>query len=121
MIAAHSDMLKGATRSDACTPDTFLGDLSTLLVQNIQRFRQRRIAFLVDDFSTHRITEHVQRILNTIIWERRSSHVFKLSSEKHGAVLVDIRNASADLTREMNEIDCGREYISLEEGHSKKE
>lgn len=54
-------------------------------------------------------------ILNRVIWERRSSHVFKLSSEKYGAILTDSFNATADLTREMLEIDCGREFIALDD------
>jgi serine/threonine protein kinase len=120
MYTTHSAMLRGIDPTGLYTPETYLGDFSTLLVNLVPEFQRRRITFLVDDFSTHRIPEHVQRILNTIIWERRSSHVFKLSSEKHGAVLVNTRNASADLTREMNEIDCGKEYILLEESRSKE-
>ena len=54
-------------------------------------------------------------ILNRIIWERRPSHVFKLSSEKYGAILTDSFNATDDLAREMVEIDCGREFIALDD------
>jgi len=114
MQHAHSQMLKGLNLA-ATTPDTFLGDLTSLLVREISFFSGRRPAFLVDDFSIHRLSEHVQVILNRIIWERRSSHVFKLSSEKYGAVLTDSFNATADLTREMIEIDCGREFIALDD------
>jgi serine/threonine protein kinase len=115
MYNVHSDMLRGKLNPDHCSAETFIGDFTTILVQKIPHFGRKKIAFLVDDFSVHRISEPVQKILNRVIWERRGSHVFKLSSEKHGAVLVDVRNASADLTREMTEIDCGKEYISLDD------
>src|ERR1035438_8281272 len=109
MFAAHAQMLRGLNRSNV-TPESFLGDLTQLMVARIPFFAQKRIAFLLDDFSVHRLPEAVQIILNRIIWERRPSHVFKLSCEKYGAVLTDSFQATADVTREMKEIDCGREY-----------
>lgn len=115
MYNVHADMLRGRLKAETCTPETFLADFTTCLVKIIPNFQKRKIAFLVDDFSVHRIAEPVQKVLNRVIWERRPTHVFKLSSEKHGAVLVDVRNASADLTREMTEIDCGKEYITLDD------
>jgi tRNA A-37 threonylcarbamoyl transferase component Bud32 len=119
MRYAHVQMLKGLN-IPFCTPETFLGDLTSLLVKEIPIFSQRRPVFLVDDFSIHRLSFHVQVILNRVIWERRPSHVFKLSSEKHGAVLQDSHNATADLTREMIEIDCGREFIALDDSEQGK-
>jgi hypothetical protein len=114
LFRVHRDMLRDQLNPAECTPETFLGDFTTLLVEKIPQFKAKRIVFLVDDFSVHRVPEPVQKILNRIIWERRSSHIFKLSSEKLGAILIDVRNASADLTREMTEIDCGKEYLLLE-------
>ena len=40
---------------------------------------------------------------------------FKLSSEKYGAALTDSLGATVDVSREMIEIDCGREYIALDD------
>lgn len=97
------------------TGDAFLGDLTSLLARQVSYFAQKRITFLVDDFSSHRIPEPVQIALNQVIWERRPTHVFKLSSEKYGAVLTDALNATIDVSREMIEIDCGREYIALDD------
>jgi hypothetical protein len=120
MFAAHAQMLRGLNRSNV-TPESFLGDLTQLMVARIPFFAQKRIAFLLDDFSVHRLPEAVQIILNRIIWERRPSHVFKLSCEKYGAVLTDSFQATADVTREMKEIDCGREYVALDDtAQSKK-
>ncbi len=113
MFSAHSRMVRGLNVEHAL-PETFLGDLTTLMSHVMPIFRDRKIAFLVDDFSVHRLPQPVQEILNRVIWERRASHVFKLSSEKHGAVLTDPFGATMDVTREMVEIDCGREYIALD-------
>lgn len=114
MFRCHVQMLKGLNLGWT-TPETFIGDFTTLLSQKIPFFQERRIAFLLDDFSTHRLPEPVQIIFNRIIWERRGTHIFKLSSEKHGAILTDSFDATVDITREMLEVDCGQEYISLDD------
>ena len=114
MFKCHSQMLRGLSISPAL-PATFLGDLTSLMCRIMPRFREKKIAFLIDDYSAHRLHEPVQRVLNRVIWERRPSHIFKLSSEKHGAELTDPSGASAELAREMVEIDCGREYLALDD------
>ena len=58
--------------------------------------------------------------MNQVIWERRSSHVFKLSSEKFGAVLLDTLGATVEIGREMVEIDCGKEYVALDDSDQVK-
>jgi hypothetical protein len=114
MFRCHAEILRGHS-IERPTPETFLGDFTTLLTEQLSLFRERRITFLLDDYSTHRLPEPVQVVLNRVIWERRSSHIFKLSSEKYGAVLHDPNAATVDATREMIEVDCGREYLSLDE------
>jgi len=114
MVRCHTQMVKGLNLAWTSS-ESFLGDFTTLLVRHFPLFQSLRISFLVDDFSTHRVPEPVQRILNRVIWERRGSHTFKLSSEKHGAVLADPNNATIDVAREMVEIDCGREYLALDD------
>ena len=114
MFDTHSQMTKGISRSSTLPP-TFLGDLSSLLCEIMPRFREKKIAFLIDDYSTHRLSEDVQNILNRVIWERRATHIFKLSSEKHGAELTDASGASADLARDMIEVDCGKEFLALDD------
>jgi len=114
MFSTHSQMLRGLNVT-YCTGDAFLGDLSNLLARQVSYFGRKRITFLIDDFSSHRLPGPVQVALNQVIWERRPSHVFKLSSEKYGAVLTDVLGATVDVSREMIEIDCGREYIALDD------
>ena len=116
MFNTHSQMMRGLSVSRTL-PATFLGDLSSLLCRIMPRFQEKRIAFLIDDYSTHRLSTPVQQVLNRVIWERRSSHIFKLSSEKLGAELTDPSGASAEMAREMVEIDCGREYLALDDTH----
>jgi hypothetical protein len=112
-------MLKGLNL-EWTTPDAFISDLTSLLSEKLSFFRDRRMAFLLDDFSMHRLPEPVQIILNRIIWERGGTHIFKLSSEKHGAALSDSFDATVDVTREMIEIDCGREYMALDDVDQKE-
>ena len=114
MFNSHSQMMRGLSISSTL-PATFLGDLTGLMCRIMPRFQEKKIAFLIDDYSTHRLPAPVQHVLNRVIWERRSSHIFKLSSEKLGAELTDHSGASAELAREMVEIDCGREYLSLDD------
>ncbi|MCY4623568.1 MAG: protein kinase [Chloroflexi bacterium] len=114
MFNSHSHMIKGQS-IPSTLPATFLGDLSSFICKLMPRFEEKRIAFLIDDYSTHRLPAPVQHVLNRVIWERRASHIFKLSSEKHGAELTDPSGASADLARDMVEIDCGREYLALDD------
>jgi hypothetical protein len=120
MSDAHEVMLAGR-HCETTLAETFLGDLTTLLGRCIPFFATKRIAFLVDDFSVHRLSEPVQIILNRIIWERRASHVFKLSSEKYGAILTDSFDATIESAREMKEIDCGREYLALDDKQQMKQ
>lgn len=114
MFRCHVQMLRGLNLSST-TPETFLGDFTGWLSKKFPFFGEKRITFLLDDFSTHRLPEPVQVILNRIIWERRATHIFKLSSEKYGASLTDSFDATVDVTREMVETDCGREYIALDD------
>lgn len=92
---------------------TFLSDLTRLLRREIGYFHEKRLTFLVDDFSIHRISGPVQEILNPVIWDRQSTHVFKLSAEKHGATVQDVLNGTSEATRELREIDCGQFYLDL--------
>jgi hypothetical protein len=114
IVRTHTDWIAGKIRARVTTR-SFLGDFTTFLVKTMPYFRERTITFLVDDFSVHRLPEAVQIILNRIIWERRSSHIFKLSAEKYGAILSDNFDATAELSRELIEVDCGKEFIALDD------
>jgi len=114
MLSVHGQIVRGLNVSES-TQETFLGDVTEFLAKSFPRFRESKMAFLVDDFSVHRLPAPVQKVLNRIIWERRPTHVFKLSAEKFGASLEDPNEATADPTREMIEIDCGRVFLALDD------
>ena len=98
---------------EGSTPVSYISDLTRFLDNNIKYFINRKIAFLVDDFSIHRISKDVQIVLNEIIWDRQSTHIFKLSCEKYGAESFDELKATSEITREFQEFDTGRIYINL--------
>jgi len=112
MDQCYKRMIQGVSLGRG-TDTTFLSDLTRCLSREIRYFNQRRLTFLVDDFSVHRIPEPVQVVLNPVIWDRQATHVFKLSAEKYGAAVVDILNGTTEATRELREIDCGQFYIDL--------
>lgn len=118
MYSCYERFLKGFNFDGFITSIPFLSDLMRFLKNKIKYFEDRTITFLLDDFSIHRISEPIQLILNPIIWDRQPTHIFKLSAEKYGAERVITETyeetaATADITREFREIDCGQFYIDL--------
>jgi len=112
MDKCYGGIIQGSSLEQG-TDTTFLSDLTRHLSKQVGYFGQRRMTFMVDDFSVHRISEPVQVVLNPIIWDRQATHVFKLSSEKYGATVVDMLSGTTEATRELREIDCGQFYIDL--------
>jgi energy-coupling factor transporter ATP-binding protein EcfA2 len=110
-------MRRGGPTGGARTVPAFIGDFARLLVDRIAFFADHRITFLVDDFTARRVNPAVQKVLNQVLWGQRSSyHLFKVSSEKNGAVLTDIAGQPLEITRELVPLDIGREYIRLVDG-----
>jgi hypothetical protein len=110
----YSLLVKRAKIKDY-TPFSYIADVTKFLGETVPYFQNRKITFLIDDYSVHRIPDHVQSLLNQIIWDRQSSHIFKVSSEKYGMIRYMANNTSADLSREYTEIDIGRTYVNLSE------
>jgi len=100
---------------DQVTSTPFLSEVTRHLTERVPFFRDRRLVFLLDDYSRHRIPVHIQRVLNLVIWDRQRSHVFKLSSEVGGVVVDDILQATAEPSREVRTVDAGQEYLNLSE------
>jgi tRNA A-37 threonylcarbamoyl transferase component Bud32/energy-coupling factor transporter ATP-binding protein EcfA2 len=99
------------------TTEAFIAYFSALLAELVPFFSANRISFLIDDFTRRRVNEHVQRVLNKIIWPRRDMCIFKVSSEKDGAELTDTAGRVLEVARELVPIDIGHEYLSLVEGN----
>lgn len=97
-------------KSAPSAPVTLIGDVTADLVQIMPFFQAHPIAFLLDDFSTHRVSEAVQELVFNIVWGRQPSHHFKVSSEKYGTV-NSWSGLTSDPDRERIEIDCGAEFL----------
>ncbi len=110
----HTILLRGENLANP-TSESFLGDFTAMLVSQLPFFESHKIAFLIDDFSIHRIPREVQVVLNRVIHERRPTHIFKISSEKYGADLNDSFLVTAESAREFVEVDAGMEYLGLNE------
>jgi serine/threonine protein kinase len=93
------------------TGESFLSSITRLLNNKVTYMRDRKVAFLIDDFSIHRLPKAVQSILNLVLWDRQGTYVSKVSSEKYGAVGVDVLKAISEVGRELREFDCGRFYL----------
>lgn len=89
-------------------PYTALSEITQIISENSQGLTTRPITFLLDDYTTHRLGEDIQQILNKVIWERRKSHIFKISAEKLGICLDEIDKSQIDQGREFIDIDAGR-------------
>jgi len=100
---------------DFTAPPAFLKDVTSYLSENVSYFRGKRILFLLDDYSLHRIPSHIQRILNQVVWMQVPSYVFKVSSEVGGIVAEAPLGGSADTSREFVEVNVGLEYLNLRE------
>lgn len=93
------------------TDESFLASITRLLHKNISYMRDRKMAFLIDDFSVHRLPGAIQSILNLVLWDRQGTYVSKVSAEKYGAVGIDELKATSEVGRELREFDCGRYYL----------
>lgn len=72
----------------------------------------RKVCFMLDDYTDHRIKPNVQRVLNKIIWERRPYQTFKVSAEKYGFISEDVDGIRLDVFREFSPIDTGDAFLS---------
>ena len=93
------------------TDESFLASITRLMHKNISYIRDRKVVFLIDDFSVHRLPGAIQSILNLVLWDRQGTYVSKVSAEKYGAVGIDEIKATSEVGRELREFDCGRFYL----------
>lgn len=72
--------------------------------------QDKRVAFLLDDYSNQRIPARLQRILNQAITLTKTANpIFKISSEYDGVDLTGVQEG-----REVVEINCGAMFVSLD-------
>lgn len=106
---------------EAPMPEAMVGDFTALLVELVPYFEQHRLTYLIDDFTERRLNRHVQLVLNRFFVLRRDTLLFKISSEKRGIRLTDAAGNPVELAREMEEVDIGRECISLSQGQHRQQ
>lgn len=84
-------------------------DLCSELADCSPFFRDRQIAFLLDDYSKQRIPVALQRKLNqAITFSKQGNPIFKVTSEYGGVDLDGIQEG-----REVREVNIGMEYVDL--------
>lgn len=97
------------------TPASFLNDITGFLLDKMKFLVGKRILFLLDDYSLHRVPAYIQRILSNVIWTQVPNYVFKISSEVGGITAFAPMGGTADTSREFIEVNMGTEYIGLHE------
>jgi serine/threonine protein kinase len=102
-------ILRRERPSDLPNPQLIF-DVSKDLERTCQFLQQRRLAFLLDDYSNQRIPKELQRKLNqSITFAKQGAPIFKVSSEYDGVDLEGIQEG-----REVREVNVGFEYVSLQ-------
>lgn len=107
------DMLEERV-SEVKLGSTFIRELCRKTRSLIPGLQQWRIAFLLDDYTSHRLSPPIQSIINTVLWQRDDSHVFKVSSEPYGFKPDHVDGARLDVNREFAVIDAGEMSIPAE-------
>ena len=95
-------------------PTTFVRDLCRTVAVSVPGIAQKRIAFLLDDYTSHRLSPEIQCILNAVLWQRDPSFLFKISSEPYGFDNGHIDGAQIDANREFTLINAGDLTIAQE-------
>jgi serine/threonine protein kinase len=87
-------------------PDNFLADTTKIITEIIEPLSRTPIVFLLDDYTTPRIAQCVQRRLSRIVFSRSPNHRFKISSEYFGTILEDDTGIRLTEQREYTIIDA---------------
>lgn len=109
-VQIHKDMLRGETQGIVLS-DSFLGEITQRLCDLNPVFTQHPFVFLLDDYTENRLGSEVQSTLTKIIFERRSSHFFKVSCERMGFSVYDADDVRIDDSREFETMDASQYAI----------
>lgn len=107
------DLINGNSAHLKLAP-TFIRELCRTATTEIPGLTKWPIAFLLDDYTVHRLSPEIQSILNTVLWQRDPSYIVKVSSEPYGFNTEHIDGARIDVNREYSLIDAGELTISQE-------
>lgn len=118
-VQVHREMLY-AKPPTILLADAFLGDVTAKLVELCPHLKHHPIVFLLDDYTDTRINPEIQKILNKVVFERRSSHYFKISCERFGFKIPDDQGPRIDKDREFTEVDVGYQTMEVLKDHEAK-
>jgi len=91
----------------------FLRELCGLLHEHVAFFKQRKVYFLLDDFSDARgVSRDVQRSINRVIGFRNENFCFKITTERYAFDPTDLDGHELVQDREFRYIDLGQQYLS---------
>lgn len=94
----------------------YLKDLCSVLEQNISLFNDKKIYFLLDDYSTARgINEYIQKSLNRVIGIRNDRFCFKITTERFAFIPVDKDNNILAQDREYRYYDLSQRFLTYTE------
>lgn len=119
-VQVHREMLY-ARPPTILLADGFLGDVTAKLVELCPHLKHHPIVFLLDDYTDTRINPEIQKILNKVVFERRSSHYFKISCERFGFKIPDDQGARIDKDREFTEVDVGYQTMEVLKDHEARD
>jgi hypothetical protein len=119
-LQVSRDMLEERASSVKLAP-TFIRELCRYARNLIPGLKTWRIAFLLDDYTSHRLSPSIQSIINTVLWQRDDSHVFKISSEPYGFKPDHVDKARIDINREYTLIDAGQGSIPAEKEKERRD
>lgn len=91
---------------------TYVAEVIDYIARVSNGLNGRKICFMLDDYTDHRIKPNIQRVLNKIIWDRRPHQTFKVSAEKYGFISEDMDGVRLDIFREFSPIDAGDAFLT---------
>jgi hypothetical protein len=91
----------------------FLELLCTHVRLLVPAFAEKRIVFLLDDFSAPKIPVHIQRTLLPIIWNSGAGYTFRVTAHSESVEVVDLRTNTYVTNRDYQEINIGAAYVNL--------
>ena len=101
---------------EKCTSVSYLNDVSALLSDNIEYFKNKTFYFLLDDYSHPKVRFEIQKAFNRILGVRQSKYCFKISTEKFsfspGDYDLEEAGKQFQQDREFVYIDLGEKYLS---------
>lgn len=93
------------------TPLCYLQNFINVLDNVSDFFKNKSFYFLLDDYSTPKINEQLQKSINRLLCYRNSRFCFKITTEKFGLIQKDLDGKILQQDREYSFVDLGARFI----------